>query len=189
MNAAELVKTARRAAGVDQRALAKRGKTSQSQLSLIESGRQSPSFETVSRLLRSAGRQLVAIDTIRADVATIASEIKEALQQDNERRASRLFIQLSDNLAAEHGANRFALTIAEPEPTGSKRWDSALAALAAHWLSEESLPDPDWVGSDERTLKRSWVFASGRVEPDAQSVPSEFRKRSVLIDRATLISV
>ncbi len=189
MSAAQLVKTARDAAGLDQRALAKRSESSQSQISLIESGKQSPSFDTVAKILRGAGRRLIAVDTLRDDTATIAGEIASALSADNIARATRLFIQLSDNLAAEHGANRFALAIAQPQPTGSKRWDAALAALAAHWLVEEALPVPEWASSNERSLLRAWVFATSRVHPPLDSVPAEFRRRRVLLDRDTLASV
>jgi transcriptional regulator with XRE-family HTH domain len=187
MDAATLVKSARTAARLDQTALAARAHSSQSQISLIEAGHQSPSFDTLSRVLRSAGRQLIAIDVLREDAATIAEEIRDALEVPNSERALRLFIQLSDNLAAERGANRFVLGASAPASTGSKRWDAALAAVVAHWLSEGGLPIPHW--AESRRLARSWNFAGLRLRPEASSVPAEFLKRGVLIDRDTLASV
>ena len=189
MTAARLIKNARDAAQLDQRALAHSAKSSQSQLSLIETSKQEPSFETVVKLLRAAGRQVIAIDTLRADAATISSEIRVALAEDKNERALRLFIQLSDNLCAEHGAQRFALTISRPPSTGSKRWDSAIAALAAHWLTQESLPIPMWASSKDRFLDRAWVFANSQFRPSPESVPQEFSKRGVLLDADTLASV
>jgi transcriptional regulator with XRE-family HTH domain len=187
MDAATLVKSARTAARLDQSALAARARSSQSQISLIEAGRQSPTFDTLARVLRSAGRQLIAVETLRDDAATIASEIARALADSADARALRLFIQLSDNLAAEHGATRFALGLAEPPTTGSTRWDVAIAALVAHWLREEALPVPEW--ADSRSLSRTWNFADLRLRPDRAAVPPEFLRRRVLIDRDTLASV
>ena len=74
----------------------------------------------------------------------------------------RHFIQLNDDLVAEHGSTRFALTISEPPTTGSKRWDAALAALAAYRLADEQLPSPGWVTDPSRRLGKSWTFGSGR---------------------------
>ena len=189
MDAATLVKTARTAARLDQHTLAARTRSSQSQISLIEGGKQSPTFDTLARVLRGTGRQLIAVNLLREDAATIASEIAAALAAAKAPRALRLFIQLSDNLAAERSANRFALTIAEPPLTGSKRWDAALAALVAHWLGEEGLPVPTWAESDERSLTRAWEFGDSLLRPPPESVPPEFLRRGVLLDRDTLASV
>jgi transcriptional regulator with XRE-family HTH domain len=190
MSAGNLIRTARKSRRLTQHALGRRARLSQSHLSLIEGGRQNPSFDAVERALRSAGHRLIAVPSVRDDAATIASEIRFALLDRRSDRALRLFIQLNDNLAAEHGAVRFALTISEPELTGSKQWDAAIAALVAHHLSAEQLPVPEWATSPDRSLKRSWTLGEGpyTLTPDLSRVPTEFRRRRVLIDEDTLAS-
>lgn len=58
MNAASLIRDARRRHGVSQRTLALRAGTDQAAVSRIESGRNSPSVETVERLLAAMGEEL-----------------------------------------------------------------------------------------------------------------------------------
>lgn len=189
MTAASLVRTARRHRALDQRELAARARVSQPQLSLIESGKVRPRFDTVERVLRSTGQRLIAIPTVRDDAAGIGEAIGQALDSGDEQRAFRLFIQLSDDLAAEHGAVRFALGIAEPPPTGRKQWDAALAALVAHHFDAEGLPLPSWANSSDRILERAWTPGDEyTVPPPAHRVPQEFLARRVLIDEDTLAS-
>ncbi|WP_430645132.1 hypothetical protein [Agromyces sp. GXS1127] len=79
--------------------------------------------------------------TVRDDAAAIAADIRFAVADADGRQSTALrrFIQLNDNLTAEHGAARFALAISPPGPTGSRQWD---AALAAHRLVADSCPCP-----------------------------------------------
>src|SRR5918995_3924821 len=172
MSAGNLIRSARKSRKLTQQALGRRAQLSQSHLSLIEGGRQNPSFDAVERALRGAGHRLVAVPSVRDDAATIAADIRYAVLDDRSDRALRRFIQLNDNLTAEHGAVRFALTISEPEPTGSKQWDAALAALVAHHLSAEGLPVPGWATSPARSLKRPWTLGGPyTISPDPSRVP------------------
>ena len=78
---ARLLLSARTVAGLTQRALARRARTSQSVIARIESGVTSPSWKTLEHLLKVAGFHLQASFTIRprgrshmlADVARIMS--------------------------------------------------------------------------------------------------------------------
>lgn len=56
--AGNLIKLARREAGLSQRELARRARTSQATLSAYETGRKSPSLETLARIVRAAGQDL-----------------------------------------------------------------------------------------------------------------------------------
>ena len=56
--AGNLIRIARHDAGLSQRELAGRAGTSQATLSAYESGRKSPTLETVARIVRAAGRDL-----------------------------------------------------------------------------------------------------------------------------------
>jgi len=58
MTAAELVRQTRLRQGIDQRALARRCRTSQTHISRIERGEVSPSVETLERILQAMGQRL-----------------------------------------------------------------------------------------------------------------------------------
>ena len=60
MDAAQLVRNARLGAGLSQRALAKKARTAQSVVARVERGETSPSWDTLTRLLRAAGHTLSA---------------------------------------------------------------------------------------------------------------------------------
>lgn len=190
MTAGSLIRAARRSRKLTQQALGRRARLSQSHLSLIERGHQNPSFEAVERALRAAGHRLVSVPTVRDDAAAVAADIRFALADDRNDRALRRFIQLNDNLQAEHGAARFALAISPPEATGSRQWDAALAALVAHHLTAEQLPIPEWATAPERALRRPWTLGEGpyTLTPSPDRVPPEFARRRVLIDEDTLAS-
>jgi transcriptional regulator with XRE-family HTH domain len=190
VSAGALIRSARKRLRLTQSTLGQRAHLSQSHLSLIEQGRQNPSFEAVERALRGAGHRLIAVPTLRDDAAAIASEIRRALIDERADRALRGFLQLNDNLRAEHGATRFALTISEPEATGSSQWDAAIAAIVEHHLVAEHLPVPEWVLAPSRALRRPWVLGESAytLTPEPSHVPPEFLRRRVLVDADTLLS-
>ncbi|WP_309616044.1 helix-turn-helix transcriptional regulator [Salinibacterium sp.] len=190
MTARILIRSSRRASGLSQKVLGERSGVAASSLSLIESGERIPTVATLERLLAATGRSLVSIPTRRADAAKIAEQIAASLGDGEPASALRHFIQLNDNLTAEHNEVRFALTIAEPSPTGTKHWDAAIAALVEYRLQEEGLPVPTWTCDPARTLRKSWTFSAGRyvVPVDRTRVPKAFLDRKVLIDEDTLMS-
>jgi transcriptional regulator with XRE-family HTH domain len=59
MTAADLIRTTREAAGLRQVDLAARCHTAQSAISRLESGHVSPTVETLERILRAAGAELI----------------------------------------------------------------------------------------------------------------------------------
>ncbi len=191
MTASTVLRSARIRANLTQSALSERSGVAQSALSQIESGERVPNWTTVDRILRSIGSSLIAIPTRRSDISTVSLQIGAALAQNDTMAAVRHFIQLNDDLVAEHGSTRFSLTISEPPTTGSKRWDASLAGLAAYRLADEQLPSPGWVTDPSRRLGKSWTFGSGRyaVSVPRENVPAAFLDRGVLIDRETLESV
>lgn len=56
--AGDLIRLARRERGLSQRELARKAATSQAAIAAYESGRRSPSLETLARIVRSAGLDL-----------------------------------------------------------------------------------------------------------------------------------
>lgn len=188
---ATLVRSARRSRRYSQRELARRAGVSQSRVAIAENAHEDPRFDTASRLLAGAGHRLYAAATTRDDVATIAADIRYALARDERALAFRLFVQMNDHLVAERGLLRGVLTVTEPEPTGSKTWDAAIAALVEYRLSQEGVPAPAWTGSAERRLERARPLLVDPADPvpPRGDVPAEFLDHGVLLWRDSLESV
>jgi transcriptional regulator with XRE-family HTH domain len=87
MDAAELLRSVRRAAGLSQRALAERAGTSAAAVCQYERGERIPRVDTLRRLLAAAGADL------RLEVATRAGIDVEANAQTLEQ-----LLELADNL-------------------------------------------------------------------------------------------
>lgn len=77
---------------------------------------------------------------------------------------------------------------ARPPPTGSRRHDAYLAALAEHLAAVRGLDRPAWAVEPERFLDRFW-FPSDvpgfRALAIAQS-PAAFRRRGIFIAQGSL---
>lgn len=191
MQAATVVRTARRVAGLSQTQLAERSGVAASAISQIEAGKRNPSFETVTRLIASTGGQLVSVPTRIGTAATIALQIAEDLRAGKQAYALRAFIQLNDNLCSVEGSTRLALCITEPAPTGSKRWDAALAGLVAYRLRQEGIGAPAWANEPSRFLGKVWNISEGTyyAAADPADVPHEFLERRVHVEARDLESV
>ena len=93
MWASNLIKLARRDAGLSQRELARRAATSQAAIAAYESGKRSPTLETLARIVRAAGRDLrIQVvpyddhdDAMSAYEASLPSETRDALQRERAR--------------------------------------------------------------------------------------------------------
>ena len=186
-----LVRSARRARRFSQRELARRAGLSQSRVAIAENAHEDPRFDTASRLLAGAGHRLYAAATTRDDVATITADIRHALARDDRALAFRLFIQMNDNLVAERGLLRGILAVTEPELTGSKSWDAAIAALVEYRLGREGVPAPSWTSAASRHLGRSRPLLVDPADPvpEPEDVPDAFIEHGVLVWRDSLESV
>ncbi|MEO8906841.1 MAG: helix-turn-helix transcriptional regulator [Microbacteriaceae bacterium] len=190
MRAEVLARSARAASGLTQSELAIRSGIAGSSLSLIEYGKREPTVATLDTLLRATRHTVVTVPTVRSDAARVASEIGTALTNSDDALAFRRFLQLADNLAAEHGATRVGLTLTEPAPTGSEQWDAAIAALCEFRLNAEALPVPDWVATRAGRPTAPWAPRTSDydIPADPTRVPSVFLRRGILIEAATLES-
>lgn len=189
-NASVLVRAARKSRGLTQKDLAQRTNVDQGRVSRFEGGREAE-FSTIERFLSGAGHRLYSAPTRRDDAATIAAAIRRYLRAGDKYSALRELIQLSDNLASEHDLVRGVLGLAEPEPTGDRAWDAALAALVDLRLSEEGLPAPAWVDAPTRRLGAPRTLGVDPADPipSPGDVPGEFLERGVLVWRDTLASI
>lgn len=188
MSASTLLRSSRLTSGITQGDLAARAKTSQPDISSIESGKRVPTVDTLERLLRQTGHRIIAIPGAGVDAAETAERIASSTSRDS---ALRAFLDYSDSLAASTGVDRVVLGIAEPHATGSASWDAALAALVDYWFSRSKLPKPAWINSSSRflTAPQTPQLSEYDLPPVRENVPPEFRRRNVLIERSTLESV
>jgi transcriptional regulator with XRE-family HTH domain len=83
----DLVREARKRAGLTQHELAQRAGTTQSAIARVESGRTSPSFDLVQRLLKAAGFRLdVALDPYDdSDIAQAEALLKLSVEERLDR--------------------------------------------------------------------------------------------------------
>jgi transcriptional regulator with XRE-family HTH domain len=185
-----LVRTARRGRHLTQRELAAASKRQQSEVARLERSAQSARIELVEQLLRGARQRLAAIPTERTPVAEHADSIAELLAQGDERRAYRNAIQIADDLAAEHGAERVALAVAPPPTTNDDRFDALIAGITELRLRDEQLPLPAWLRNDTRTLSAQWFVDRYAIDDPAvvAATPEPLRRRGVVLDPAELIS-
>jgi transcriptional regulator with XRE-family HTH domain len=185
-----LVRAARKSRHLTQARLAELTGIDQASVSHHERGRDA-AFSTVDRLLAGTGHRLYAAPTRRDDAASVAVAIRGYLRAGDPDHALRVLLQLNDDLTAEHGLVRGILALAEPEPTGDRVWDAAIAALVAWRLNEERIPLPAWVYGPDRVLVEPTVFRVDPADPapDRDDVPDEFLERGVLAWADTFASV
>ena len=91
--AGNLIKVARRDARLSQRALARAAGTSQGAIAAYESGKRSPTLDTLTRIVRAAGRDLRIMvvdyddhdDAMTAYEASLSNETRAALERERAR--------------------------------------------------------------------------------------------------------
>lgn len=191
MTAAAILQSARESARLTQEVLARRTRVLQPNISRIESGRNSPNYATLEKLVARAGSRLTSVPSTRDDAPTAAAAISSAVARRDHDGAFRSWLDYSDGLSKEEGAIRVALTVARPQATGSDFWDAALAAVAEYWLGQTGLPQPEWIDDPARFLgePRSLRRTPFDLEPDRSRVPHAFARRNLLIEEGVLASV
>jgi transcriptional regulator with XRE-family HTH domain len=88
---ADLLRAARKRAGLSQRDVARRAGTAQSVVARIEQGATSPTWETLTRLLAAAGFELDALLALHAtDASHMLSDVPRILRLTPEQRLIEL---------------------------------------------------------------------------------------------------
>ena len=106
-----------------------------------------------------------------------------------EGQAFKVIADFLDGFYA-HPQLRAELIRDEPPPTGDRRFDAYLAALAEHLAYHFGLPVPAWVHDPGRTLEQ-WWFPAGRAFHAVALVrsPAAFRRRGIFIDETFFMRV
>ncbi|WP_051246811.1 helix-turn-helix transcriptional regulator [Nocardioides halotolerans] len=103
----DLVREARKRAGLTQRALAERAGTTQSAIARLESGRTRPAFDDVLRLVRLCGLDLDVMLVLRDDSdwhqALAAGELTPSGRVERAQHVARQ-LQVIREAGARHGA-------------------------------------------------------------------------------------
>ncbi len=186
---ARLVRQVRTGSGLTQRAIGRRAHVPQSVVARAETGGRDLNSTGLDRILRAGGYQLTAIPTLRGTVAEAADQAGRHLAAGNNDAAYRDIIQLADDLAAEHGVLRVALTVCPPPPTGDSRFDAWVAGLVEWRLDAEHLPHPTWLEHAPHLTDLWWVDAFSKGDQSvADATPAPIRNRGVIIDETELIS-
>ncbi|HEY8740873.1 MAG TPA: hypothetical protein VIN56_09810 [Candidatus Dormibacteraeota bacterium] len=119
-------------------------------------------------------------------LADVSSYIQH--QPADARLAFRLCLEFLDEYRAEPRAARARLLATDPPPTGSKRWDAFLGALAEHLAFHDRLTVPGWAQMPDRFLDSSWFLLDlPSVRPSAiAESPAAFRRRAIWITAEAL---
>jgi transcriptional regulator with XRE-family HTH domain len=191
MPASTLLRGSRDAARLDQTTLSSRAGDHQSDISSIERGKRIPRVDTLERLLASTGHKLVSLPSTSPSTIDASDRIRRNVKVGDRDGALRGFLDFADGLSREPGNVRIALTIAAPLKTGSLGWDAAIAGLVELRLNEVRLPVPDWarIDSTRAPSPQTPHLSEYDLEPLLASVPPEFARRNVLIERGLLESV
>lgn len=189
-NAAEIVRTARRGAGVSQSELSRRSHVPQPSISRIEAGERDPSIALLDQLLAPAGQHVTTIPTRTPTVAESASTIGHLIADGAGPYLFRALIQVANDLAEAEPALRVALAITPPAPTGHRGADAFLAAIVEYRLTGQALPCPRWVDEPTRTVTPEWLAAglTELAELSREGTPEPFLRRGVVIHESDLVS-
>ncbi len=179
-----MIRTARRRAGLSQRALARRAGTSSATLSRYEGGRLSPNVVTLNRILSAclpAGRRWPSLATLGPAMAGVRSS-------DGGLAAWRLVGEVLDD-EVQGTRQDTALVIAEaPLPTGDPATEATLAALGEYLALGRGLPVPGWTQNPEWVARPWWFVADvpAWVPTSLREAPRSFAKRGVFVTAAGL---
>jgi transcriptional regulator with XRE-family HTH domain len=191
MTASTLLRTARHARGVSQRALSQAAHVSQPGIASVESGSHDTTVGRLDLLLTALGQRITVLPTRTRPVWEAAVALRQALDEGNESTAWREVIQLADDLAREDGATRVALAVTRPLLVGDARYDALLAAVTDLRLSQDQLPRPKWLDGSEYRLDEPWdVEEIPALQANArQQTPQAIARHGVFLREAELASV
>lgn len=160
-------------------------------ISRYERGEREPTWPTFVRLLRAVGAVAEArvLELPTQPGAMSLAELAEHLESvDTDARRRRLVLDFLGRYAGTDPARRAALLVERPAPTGERRWDAALGAIAEHLAFHDAVEAPQWCTTPDRFLEHPWFWVDlPSVRARARlGAPTAFRRRNVWIDRVDL---
>lgn len=184
---AEVLRQTRLDGGLTQAEVAALAHTSQSAIAAYETGAREPTWSVLERIVRASGHLLeltVRPDPVLFRLADLAAEIADTPHETVRLRLVFEFLRA----AAEDGHPVRVLVAREPGPTGDRRFDALLAAVAEDRCVHAGIRPPAWVHDDSRFLDGLWWVSdlpSARASALVHA-PASYRRRGVMIDRHDL---
>lgn len=172
--------------------------TSQANVSAYETGRLIPGCVVASRI--SAFTRLPDDTVYRSlwptTLASTAMHLRDDLRMGmSESDMLRVIIQASDDFPKLTSLLERMLFLAEPGPTGDRRYDALLAGLAVHLCRESGMEStPAWTRAPSRYLDAIWWFGRSNEVPEIRALAlrdsiASMRARGVIFSRRNLESV
>lgn len=192
MDAAVVIRTARRKAGLTQQELANRAATTQSAVAAYESGAKQPSMTTLNRLVAAADLSVAwALNPARSPVHLTVEAIARSLHSGREAEALRMAADLLTGLTAMEPADVARAIDSDPGSIGDDRWDALIAGLVERAAHTAGVRTPLWTAAPSRFLDRWWFLTPYRsLHPSAMvETPAELANRGVFVTESSLHSV
>ena len=191
MDAAVIVKAARRRAGLTQSQLAERAATTQSAIAAYESGSKQPSMATLKRLVAGAGLSIAwSLAPVQSMVSATVEAMAGSLHRHDEHAALRLAAELWGRLAGIAG-DLAAEIEDDPGSTGDQRWDALIGGVVERAAHAAGSRAPVWTAAKSRFLD-SWWFVTPYQSLHASALvdtPAELANRGVFLHSSSLESV
>lgn len=124
-----------------------------------------------------------APERLRATLSGVAGQVRSG---EDFRYAVREF--LDEFALRADDASRAAAIAGRPDPTGDRRYDAYLGALAEHLAVAHGLERPSWSISPDRFLNRFWFVSDvpGFRAVSIAQAPAAFRRRGVFVPERSL---
>ncbi len=196
MRHGEVLRRGRLTLGITQAQAAELLGTSQANISAYERGHLDPG--------RVVGERIDALAALRSDsiyaryqastMASVAAHLRSDLAgKTRVTDMLRIAIQAADDFARIELQADQSLFLAEPSPTGSRKWDALLAGLAVHLCRNAHMErTPPWTRDPARTVDTVWwVDSDARANraPLLRDALPSMRARGVILSRRNLESV
>ncbi len=191
MDAAVILKAARRRAGLTQTQLAERAATTQSAIAAYEGGSKQPSMATLNRLVTGAGLSVAwSLAPARSLVFATVEAMANSLHRHDEHEALRLAAELWGRLAGIAG-DLAAEIEDDPGSTGDLRWDALIGGLVERAAHAGGIRTPVWTAAKARFLDRWWFVTPYRSLHASALVdtPAELANRNVFLHSSSLDGV
>lgn len=188
--AGDTLRERRIAAGLSQRALARRARVQQTDVARIEAHRVQPTLPVLGRLLDALDTELRPVGNPPPDdgiAASVAAEIRGLVSQaDLEPRALNEAFRAAAGIVDEAQRttpNQFRRSVTKaPEPTGVPGFDALIASLVEDSCEKFGIDAPGWVDDDWRFVGEWFTSGVPEFREDALSEsPPAFRRHGVYV--------
>ncbi len=184
------LQTLRKHAGISQKDLAAQANTFQANLSEIENGHVNPSLQTTNELFSLLGYRLIPVPFDGLTIQEWGVEIDRTLNEGNEKKAFRLFLQINVELS-ELEPEILQIAVASPPLIRDIKYSALVTALVEWHLKKCKQPLPSWVRTNSSKLLKPWFVdqLSPNRESTKRKTPTAFAKRNIYLAESELRSV